>query len=200
MAPNWVQGIEDWNTTKINTNINTLVQDNLALLAPYSGHQYNIYHCPADFYVSQKQAGLGWDHRVRSVSMSCALGEGGRAPEFPWALKIQKTKMSQIHNGSDIWVFVDEAPDSLNDAMFYNNPDSTGAQTGTANGGNWIDFPGSMHNGSGSFSFADGHAELHKWQDAATLATTPPRYTTGVSTGKNAPTDVGWLAAHTPIQ
>jgi prepilin-type N-terminal cleavage/methylation domain-containing protein/prepilin-type processing-associated H-X9-DG protein len=197
--PNWVLRVEDWTTSKINTNINTLVQDNLALLAPYSARQYQIYHCPADNYVSPVQSGLGWDHRVRSVSMSCALGAGERAPEFPWAPKIQKTKMNQIHNGSDVWVFMDEAPDSLNDAMFYNNPDSTGTLTGTANKGQWIDFPGSMHNGSGTLSFADGHAELHKWQDAATLATTPPLYKQGVQGSKDAPTDVGWLAAHTPI-
>jgi prepilin-type processing-associated H-X9-DG protein len=29
--------------------------------------------------------------------------------------------------------------------------------------------PASYHNGSGSFSFADGHAELHHWRNASTL-------------------------------
>lgn len=202
VTPNWCVGIETWDTSKINTNINALVQDNLCLLAPYSAHQYQIYHCPADVFVSLAQAKVGWDHRVRSVSMSCALGAGTRAPEFPWAVKIQKTTMTQLRNPgpSDVWVFLDEAPDSINDAMFYNNPDSKGAIDGTANGGNWIDSPASLHNGSGSLGFADGHAEIHKWMDANTRSTSPPAFTTGVSSSyKHAPNDVGWLGDRTPV-
>jgi prepilin-type processing-associated H-X9-DG protein len=33
---------------------------------------------------------------------------------------------------------------------------------------NWGDFPGSYHNGGANFSFADGHAETHHWQDPLT--------------------------------
>ena len=99
---------------------------------------------------------------------------------------------------SDVWVFLDEAPDSINDAMFYNNPDTSGALTGTANGGNWIDFPSSLHNGSGSFAFADGHAEIHKWKDAATLATSQVKYGS-ITGGNHAPDDVQWLGARTPL-
>ena len=32
---------------------------------------------------------------------------------------------------------------------------------------NWQDIPASYHNGSCGFSFADGHAEVHKWQSNA---------------------------------
>jgi prepilin-type N-terminal cleavage/methylation domain-containing protein/prepilin-type processing-associated H-X9-DG protein len=204
----WCQGIETWGTDQANTNILNLTSDQYALLAPYSVHQYLIYHCPADRHVSPAQSKVGWDHRVRSVSMSGALGgvpanapNGGRAPEFPWSLKILKTKLDQIHNPgpSDVYVFLDEAPDSINDAMFYNNPDTTGALTGTANGGNWIDFPSSLHNGSGSFAFADGHAEIHKWRDVNTLRTATVVFSSGVSGSKSAPDDVAWMSAHTPI-
>ena len=205
--PGWVQGIEDWTTSPINTNVLDLTTDSIALLAQYSSHQYAIYHCPADNFASGVQRGQGWPHRVRSVSMSVALGDGLRqSTDFPWAPKIQKKKMNQLINPgpSDVWVFLDEAPDSINDAMFYNNPDSTGALTGTANGGNWIDFPSSLHNGSGSFSFADGHAEIHKWRNAGTLKTSPPTAISG-STGvpssitKNNPDDVQWLGSRTPL-
>ena len=201
--PSWVQGIEDWNAgaNSVNTNTLALTSDTLALLAQYSAHQFRIYHCPADVYLSGVQRGSGWTERVRSVSMSCALGEGGRAPEFSWAAKIQKRKLSELHDPgpTDVWVFLDEAPDSINDAMFYNNPDNTGQRTGTANGGNWIDFPSSLHNGGCTFSFADGHADLHKWRDSATLATGIVKYTAGVSTGNHAPNDVSWLADRTPM-
>jgi prepilin-type N-terminal cleavage/methylation domain-containing protein/prepilin-type processing-associated H-X9-DG protein len=201
--PSWCQGIEDWSAgNAVNTNNLALTTETVCLLAQYSAHQYRIYHCPADVYASPAQRAVGWSERVRSVAMSCALGEGGRAPEFPWAAKIQKRKLGQLANPgpTDVWVFLDEAPDSINDAMYYNNPDATGGLTGTDNGGNWIDFPSSLHNGSGSFTYADGHADLHKWKDPATLATSgTPKYTGGVSTSKNAPNDVAWLSAHTPV-
>jgi prepilin-type N-terminal cleavage/methylation domain-containing protein/prepilin-type processing-associated H-X9-DG protein len=198
----WCEGIEDWsNSNTVNTNDLELTTEAVCLLAPYSAHQSKIYHCPADVFASPQQHLKGWSYRVRSVSMDCALGDGSRAPEFGWSTNIQKKTMGQIHNPgpSDVWVFLDEAPDSINDAMFYNNPDNSGSILGTANGGNWIDSPGSMHNGSGSFSFADGHAELHKWRNANTLRTSPPAYTAGVSGGKNAPDDVAWLGARTPL-
>ncbi len=210
----WCLGVETWGLDNANTNYSVnLINDQYALLAPYSAHQYKIYHCPADVYLSSKQNAAGWGiwgSRVRSVSMSCALGtvppvaaanNNGRAPEFPWAGKIVKQKMGSIHNPgpSDVWVFLDEAPDSINDAMFYNNPDTTGALTGTANGGNWVDFPSSLHSGSGSFAFSDGHAEVHKWRDAVTLATAKVQYTAGVSGSKSAPDDVAWMAARTPL-
>jgi prepilin-type N-terminal cleavage/methylation domain-containing protein/prepilin-type processing-associated H-X9-DG protein len=199
--PSWVQGIEDWNNSTVNTNVAELTDDQKTLLASYSARQTAIYHCPADNFASAAQRALGWPHRIRSVSMSCALGDGGRAPEFGWAAKIQKKKLTELHNPgpSDVWVFMDEAPDSINDAMMYVNPDKTGALTGSANNGTWIDFPSSLHSGSGSLAFADGHAEIHKWKDSATLATSPPRYTQGVQTSASAPIDVQWLGDRTPV-
>jgi prepilin-type processing-associated H-X9-DG protein len=54
---------------------------------------------------------------------------------------------------TDTWVFVDEHPDSMNDAGFF-NPQSKTAP---------VDVPASYHNGAGGFAMADGHAEIHKW-------------------------------------
>jgi prepilin-type processing-associated H-X9-DG protein len=194
-------------SSTINTNTLALTTDPVSLLAPYTAHRYQIYHCPADRYVSPVQAARGWPYRVRSVSMSCAIGDGGsgpgggQAPEFPWAVKILKTKLTDLRvpGPGEVWVFLDEAPDSINDPMFYNNPDATGALDGTANGGNWIDFPSSLHDGGGTFSFADGHAGLHRWLDTNTRATAAVKYTAGVATPGSAPVDVAWLSAHTPL-
>jgi len=33
----------------------------------------------------------------------------------------------------------------------------------------WVDFPANFHNRASIFSFADGHAETHKWKEEATL-------------------------------
>jgi prepilin-type processing-associated H-X9-DG protein len=37
-------------------------------------------------------------------------------------------------------------------------------------GGSWIDQPASYHNGAAGFSFADGHAEVHKWKASLSTA------------------------------
>ena len=34
----------------------------------------------------------------------------------------------------------------------------------------WQDGPSTLHNGGCGFTFADGHAEIHKWKDSRTRA------------------------------
>jgi prepilin-type processing-associated H-X9-DG protein len=62
-------------------------------------------------------------------------------------------------SSSMLWVFVDEHPDSINDATLAVAIPGTAAQT------TWIDVPADYHNGACGFGFADGHAEIHKWLD-----------------------------------
>jgi prepilin-type processing-associated H-X9-DG protein len=56
-----------------------------------------------------------------------------------------------------LWIFIDEHPDSINDAGFAVEMPKTGPFATI------IDFPSSYHNGAAGISFADGHAEIHKW-------------------------------------
>ena len=79
---------------------------------------------------------------------------------------IQFLKLNDIKDPSMIFVTLDEHPDSINDAYFLNNPALTTSQ--------WGDSPASYHNGAGGFSFADGHAEIHKWLSSRTKL--PVRY------------------------
>ena len=64
-----------------------------------------------------------------------------------------------------------------------------------------IDFPASWHNGGGSFSFADGRAEMHKWVGRTIkpptlyLGTVPLNFSAGDSY-----VDVKWLAANTTVR
>ena len=60
-------------------------------------------------------------------------------------------------------MLIDENPDSVNDGAFAVIMDR---QKWAAC---WLDGPGALHGGSGSLSFADGHAEIRKWQDPQTL-------------------------------
>jgi prepilin-type processing-associated H-X9-DG protein len=73
----------------------------------------------------------------------------------------QFLKESDIRNPGTTFVFLDEHPDSINDGYFINNPYEL----------TWIDLPASYHNGGGSFTFADGHSEIHRW--AATRTRRP---------------------------
>ena len=60
------------------------------------------------------------------------------------------------------YLFLDEHPDSINDGYFLNdaNPQTLA---------HWGDLPASFHNGACGFSYADGHAEIHKWRSSATI-------------------------------
>ncbi|MBP9900982.1 MAG: hypothetical protein V9H26_01505 [Verrucomicrobiota bacterium] len=61
---------------------------------------------------------------------------------------------------SNLWVFIDENPDSVNDAAYA----VAMAQS------LWQDGPSTYHGGGCGFSFADGHSEIKKWKDGRTLA------------------------------
>jgi prepilin-type processing-associated H-X9-DG protein len=92
---------------------------------------------------------------------------------------------------SSTWVLVDEHPDSINDGFFivdmrgYPSPGSAALP----------DFPASYHNGACGFSFADGHAEIKKWQDPRTMP--PVTKQTVVAVGQANNPDVVWLWEHT---
>jgi prepilin-type N-terminal cleavage/methylation domain-containing protein/prepilin-type processing-associated H-X9-DG protein len=194
-APAWCKGSMDWTTAPQNTNSLALTKSDVALLAPYSAKQYKIYHCPADRYVSSAQRSQGWQERVRSVSMNAAFGEGSRPSDSlfqPWATDIIIKRSAQLGQpgAAKSWVFLDEHPDSINDAAFYINPYTTGA------GDMWIDTPSSLHNGGCTFSFADGHAEVKRWSEARTSF--PVKYGTLNRIAVPNSKDFEWLAERTP--
>ena len=56
------------------------------------------------------------------------------------------------------WVIIDEDAYSVNDARF-----AMGVQRAE-----WIDWPGTYHGNAAGIAFADGHSEIHKWQDGRT--------------------------------
>ena len=127
--------------------------------------------------------------------MNAAFGEGSRATDSlfqPWATDIIIKKIVQLGQpgAAKSWVFLDEHPDSLNDAAFYINPYATGASA------MWIDTPGGLHSGAGAYAFADGHAELKKWSEARTIF--PVRYGTLNRISVPNSRDFEWLAERTP--
>jgi len=81
---------------------------------------------------------------------------------------------------SDLWVFVDEDPNGLNDAAFAVDMVNE----------NWRDAPGTYHNIGCGFAFADGHSETHHWDFSA------PKQLGGIDDPKDED-DWNWLTAHT---
>ena len=156
---NWADGLLDWELSSDNTNIATLTE---ASLGTYVGRTTAVYRCPADRAVSQLQREAGWSGRVRSYSMNAMVGNAGALssggfnknnPEY-----VQFFKLTMIPKASEIFVFLDEHPDSVDDGYFVNR----------AYKYEWNDLPASYHNGACAFSFADGHSLLHRWQNSST--------------------------------
>jgi len=155
----WVTGWLDWTTSPDNTNINYLIEPRYAVLAQYFANAKNLYKCPADKAVAPAQRALGWTERVRSISGNIYVGEGNvdTGPVNALYQHVITTGDLLIPGPSSTWVYVDEEPDSINDAGCF-APNSRV---------NIVDVPATYHNGACGFAFADGHSEIHRWIDAA---------------------------------
>jgi prepilin-type N-terminal cleavage/methylation domain-containing protein/prepilin-type processing-associated H-X9-DG protein len=133
----------------------------ISLMGPYLGRNKDVYHCPADKYVSNVQRTAGWDHRIRSMSMNSNFGrsdpsepKAGIATSWSYGGSYKQWhKTTEVSSPSQKWVTIDESPATINDAFFSSDP----------RGGSWGDLPAFYHNKATSFSFADGHSEVHKW-------------------------------------
>ena len=194
--PSWVIGTIDWTAGQYNTNTLYLLDDRYSLLGSYLGNSLKVFACPAANYVGPAQIPLGWDHRSRSVVMNAAVGDGAKYPisNFGWnqsSWYVAK-KSSDFHTPgpSDSWVISDEHPDSLDDALLY----SPNYAVTT-----FVELLGNQHGGACGVSFADGHAEMHKWVDSVMTGHQSVSYTTVQRVPCSASDrDMLWLAQRTP--
>lgn len=190
-----------------------LKDPNLSLLITYLGGNVNVFHCPADtrqgLYQGTNPALIGKTvPAARTFSMSQAIGTidpgydqstvpggggvshsgvpnlsvngpwlnslGNHRRNSPWAT-YGKLSSIGLPGPAMLWVLVDENASGLNDAAFaYGMEDPE-----------WIDAPGSYHNGGCGFAFGDGHSEIHKWKEKPVA-----------EAGANG-TDWGWMQQRT---
>jgi prepilin-type N-terminal cleavage/methylation domain-containing protein/prepilin-type processing-associated H-X9-DG protein len=191
-TPTWVGGTMDWTSSSANTNTRYLTDDLVSSLGGYTARNPEIYHCPTDRYLSSIQRSLGWRYRIRSVAMNAAVGAGNVATDIGWQV-YKATKMSDLQRPGPTmtWVFIDEFPDSIDDATMYINPAAT---NGT---GVFTELPGSDHGGACGVGFADGHAEIQKWRDPTTVRRVQYiQYVHRINVSNNR--DLAWLAERTP--
>jgi prepilin-type N-terminal cleavage/methylation domain-containing protein/prepilin-type processing-associated H-X9-DG protein len=178
---NWANNVMTRDLSPDNTNRDTVTS---ASLGSYTTHNAGVFACPSDRTMSSSQSAAGWDRRVRSYSMNAMVGNAGfyvtngvniNNPDY-----VQFLKIAQLAHPTDIFVFLDEHPDSIDDGYFLNKdtsvsglPVSYGSNP-YASGPEWIDLPASYHNKNTSFSFADGHSEFHHWRNPETVRPAQP--------------------------
>jgi len=174
----WVQGWVDFNgSNPSNWDPKTLLDPKTAVLGPYTVNP-GIYQCPSDWTVVNRP-GVGQVRRIRSVAASQAVGtwvDGstptygywldsgfvGGSPSNPGGKWRVYSKESHViaPSPSQLWIFLDEHPASINDGGFGFRMPNTPADTASQG---WVDFPAGFHGDAGALSFFDGHAEIHKW-------------------------------------
>ena len=153
---------------------------------PYCGKNQAIFHCPADPSTGRDNTGKTGP-RVRSMAMNFWMG-GADAGNLGRANGTVFRKFTSISTPgpAQFIVLLDERHESINDGLFlimmdgYPNSSPQGLR----------DFPAIYHSGASGIAFADGHSEIHRWQDPATLQKGMP------GRGAAAPRDCFWLQDH----
>jgi hypothetical protein len=198
---NWVNNVMSWELDSDNTNLATLTEASLGI---YLNRETSIFHCPSDTALSAIQHAAGWDHRIRSYSMNAMVGDAGHFstngvnvnnPDYK-----QFFKSTQIPHPADIFVFLDEHPDSIDDGYFLNK-----AIDGYnyARPAEWTDLPASFHDYATAFSFADGHSALHRWVRPATVPLAAPyaaKLPITIPAVSDEKTDFNWVLTHMSVQ
>lgn len=199
-GPNWVYGSFHSDSTSgdnpvgIETNIWALgvLGDNdpsgsgNVLLGSIGGYvkAAGVYKCPADQSLTANAAPYNsMLPRVRSCSANMYVGPTLQAYQLhdydltpPYKAFFKNSDFGVGGLGSsDCFVYLDENPKSINDGYFEYIAADTGIN----------DRPAVNHGNSSSFSFADGHVELHRWFDTFLNINNN-------TLGK----DTAWLSAH----
>ncbi len=170
---NWANNVMTWATsgTEANSTTNRALAKE-AILVPYLAGNIDVYRCPADKFLSGDQKKAGWKYRLRSISMNSNWGrsdpsEPKKGVPDSWGYGSQYRqwhKTTEVRKPSDMYVFIDEHPNTVNDAFFV-----------CGFGGNtWGDVPAFYHNKACGFGFADGHSEIRKWQSKNIPVIPPP--------------------------
>jgi prepilin-type N-terminal cleavage/methylation domain-containing protein/prepilin-type processing-associated H-X9-DG protein len=201
----WVVQWLDYNGGGTGTDDTNMTMLTACMLASYLQNPA-VFKSPLDL---SKQYGLSGNARNRSYSMNAAIGSYTNGPNglvmggnhwLPTPAFTSFTKESQVINRpgpSDLFVFLEEQPDSINDGSFAVQMPTTVLST------KWVDVPAKNGNVC-PFAFADGHVEIHKWLYPGQIPNV--KYSALVKTGIPATgasaqgdPDVLWVAKHTSI-
>ena len=180
---NWVNNVMSWTDSQENTNL-ALIKS--GLLCSYVGGNTAVYKCPSD----HSRADNG--PRCRSYSLNSLVGDPGGLTNYFNPLYRQFFKVTEVTQPSQIFVFLDEHPDTLNDGFFMNRLEQP----------HWGNLPGSHHHATGNFTFVDGHLENHRWQVTGPEGTVrlPVKGAAQGGFEANPPTDYDWLKDRSSVK
>jgi prepilin-type processing-associated H-X9-DG protein len=198
-------------------NPDILTNVSKCLVAPYLGGKAAVFRCPADprygIYSGTNTAQKGRTiSAVRSVSMNA--GVGTIDPSFaasgaghsgkptlpvngPWLdgnhthranspyATFGKTTDFGVVRPAQIFLVSDEDPWSIDDASF----------AVSAAMAKWVDFPAVWHDHGCTFSFCDGHVELHQWTGTTLGLLAEP----GLMSVRATDPDWTWVVSHATV-
>ena len=120
-----------------------------------------VYHCPADHTLDP----VSKQQRIRSCSVNNYMGttpyETTITREISPSFNVfhKYSSFSAALSPVDAFVFLDENPQSLDDGFFLV------VESINPNALTLGNRPAVNHGNSSAFTFADGHAELHRWKN-----------------------------------
>jgi prepilin-type processing-associated H-X9-DG protein len=148
---NWTTGWEDATLADNpdNTNTDLFLNSQWASLGEYS-KSAAIYHCPASRVMVRE--GNNLYPLARTVSMNGWMGYTNRPLDTEYQFLRKTTDLVKI-SPADAFVFVDERDDSVDDGFF-----GVSMVNDTM-----VEIAANYHGSGGPITFADGHAEFHRW-------------------------------------
>jgi hypothetical protein len=114
------------------------------------------------------------------------LGANSRSWTSPSRYPLYRN-LDQVKTPATQFVFLDERADSINDGLFWTDPDTAYQM---------IDFPMSQHDSAGAFTFVDGHTEIHRWTDPRTMPPLQQGQLIPLNINLPGDVDVTWLQQH----
>lgn len=160
----WAHGQMSWAVSTDVTNIQHMLAGQVG---PYLAHEWKVFKCPADNFLSPSQRQAGWSARVRSISMNYFMGEGKdgngggtKVTERAFDQRVFKFLGDmRALSPSRAWVVTDAHPNYVSRPCFtfWRRPDNLA----------WTAIPGMYHCRASTIGFADGHAEVRRWRAAA---------------------------------
>jgi prepilin-type N-terminal cleavage/methylation domain-containing protein/prepilin-type processing-associated H-X9-DG protein len=177
-----------------------LINPRWAKLGPYVSSA-TIYKCPSDESAIRTPGKIF--PRVRSMAMNFAIGLNELPGQLPFGngwMVYRKASDVAASGPSQLWLAMDEHPDSIDDGAFMVDCGRQGP------GGRLISFPANYHKGGANLAFTDGHVEPHRWVDERTRY--PNRYCgclahyawKGEYTKTPNNPDLDWLQARTSVK
>jgi len=119
----------------------------------------SVFKCPADPNTPQNLPQL---QTIRSYSvngwMNPTKSTRGQ-PYLEWGKYVTFNKTTDIRHPTDIYIYLEESPGTMDDDWFPLNLDAT----------KWLNMPAAFHNRSSILTFADGHVYSRKWTDSSVV-------------------------------